>query len=99
MAAPEIALVKAWSRIDGAEFDAILPTMITAATALASHETGVDYTVAAMPAAVQQWACAQVSYWIDNPGAASDRTMDPSPFLARLLDPYRTYTWTDPVVV
>jgi len=98
VAAPDNALVKTWCRIDGTEYDAILPTMISSATAMASHETGVDYLTVAMPAAVQQWVCAQVSYWIDNPAAASERKSDPSPFLAGLLDPYRTYNWTPPVV-
>lgn len=91
MAAPDTALVKTWCRIDGDEVDAILPTMIASATALASHECGVDYTTVAMPEAVQQWVAANVSYWFDFPAAASDKKVDPSPFLARLLDPYRTY--------
>lgn len=91
MPAPEIALIKVWARIDGAEFDAILPMLIASATALASHETGVDYIVEAMPDAVQHWCAANVSYWINNSDAASDRRADPSPFLDGLLDPYRTY--------
>lgn len=94
MAAPDLSLVKAWCRIDGTEFDAILPTMIASAASLASHETGVDYTTATMPEAVQQWVCANVSYWINNSDAASDKRADPSPFLAGLLDPYRTFNWT-----
>lgn len=93
MPAPDTALVKAWCRIDGNEFDSILPLMIDSATAIASHETGVDYTVEAMPDAVQQWVSANVSYWIENPNAANDKKADPSPFLSSLLDPYRTYTW------
>lgn len=91
MPAPDINLIKIWARIDGTEFDALLPTMIASATVVASHETGVDYTVEAMPEAVQQWCAANVSYWINHPEAASERRADPSPFLAGLLDPYRTY--------
>lgn len=95
MAVPETALIKAWCRIDGTEFDAILPTIISAATAQAGHEVGVDYTTTAMPAAVQQWVAATVSYWINNPDAATTRQMAPSPFLDRLLDKARTYPWAN----
>ena len=95
--APDIAIVKTWCRIDGAEFDDILPAMIASATALASHETGVDYAVQTMPESVVQWVCCNVSYWINNPDAATTRKADPSPFLAGLLDPYRTFNWTPPV--
>lgn len=91
MAAPEIDVVKAWCRIDGAEFDAILPTMIDAATALAGHETGVDYATVEMPKSVQQWVAANVSHWLSNPNAADERKVDPSPFLSGLLDPHRLY--------
>lgn len=91
MPAPSLDLVKTWARIDGTAFDAILPTLVDAATAVASHETGHDYTVEDMPAPVTQWVAATVSYWIANPDAAAERAHEPSPFLARLLDPYRTY--------
>lgn len=94
MPVPETALIKAWARIDGTEFDAVLPTMIASAMAVASHETGVDYAIEAMPEAVQHWCAATVSYWVNNPAAASERRADPSPFLAGLLDPYRTYRTT-----
>lgn len=93
MAAPDSDLVKVWCRIDGTEFDDILPMMIASATALASHETGVDYTIEPMPESVQQWVAANVAYWTENPNAANDKTSDPSPFLACLLDPYRTFAW------
>lgn len=96
MAAPDTDLVKLWCRIDGTEFDGLLPTMIAGVTALASHETGVDYTAEDMPEAVQQWCCAQISYWINNPDAAGSKEMKASPFLMHLLDPYRSYTWTVP---
>lgn len=92
MAAPDTALVKTWCRIDGSEFDSILPMMIASATAIAGYETGVDYTVESMPESVQQWVAANVAYWIDHPNAANDKTSDPSPFLAGLLDPHRTYS-------
>lgn len=91
MAAPDTAFVKQWARIDGTEFDLILPTMIASATKLASHETGTDYTTAVMPEPVQQWCAAQVSYWIDNGSAATERQMMKSPFLDGLLDPYRSF--------
>ena len=96
MAAPDLSLVKAWCRIDGAEFDDILPTLIASATAMASHETGVDYTTATMPESVKHWLCAHVKYWLDAPDAAGEREMVKSPFLAGLLDPYRTFNWTPP---
>jgi len=94
VAAPSTSLVKTWCRIDGTEYDSLLPVMIAAATALASHETGVDYTTTTMPDAVQQWVAANVSYWINNPDAASAKRADPAPMLASLLDPYRTYQFT-----
>ncbi|WP_028310977.1 head-tail connector protein [Derxia gummosa] len=87
MPAPDLALVKSWCRIDGTEFDGQLPTMVTAATAMASHETGIDYLTEEMPEAVQQWCAAVVSHWLSNPGSEAA----PSPFMARLLDPHRTY--------
>lgn len=98
MAAPDTALIKSWCRIDGDEFDTILSVMIASATSLASHETGVDYTVEAMPESVQIWVAANISYWINSPDAASEKRADPSPFIAGLLDPHRTFNWTPPVV-
>ena len=94
MPAPELSFVKPWCSIDGDAFDSVLPTMIASATALASHETGVDYTVEVMPEAVQQWVAANVGFWIDNKNAGSDKKLEPSPFLAGLLDPYRLYDWS-----
>ncbi len=91
MAAPETALIKTWARIDGTEFDTILPMMIASATALVIQETGVDYLTVAMPESVQQWCAAIVAHWINNPDAASDKTLVPSPFLGGLLDPYRQF--------
>lgn len=91
MSAPTTAFVKQWARIDGTEFDAILPTMIAAATKLASHETGHDYTTEAMPEPVQQWCAAQVSFWISQPDAATERPLVKSPFIDGLLDPYRSF--------
>lgn len=96
MAAPDIALVKLWSRIDGTEFDNLLPTMIASATALASHECGVDYTVEAMPEAVQQWVCAVVGWWLSNPDMPAASRNETPAFLARLLDPCRSFNWTPP---
>lgn len=97
MPAPDLSIIKTWARIDGDEFDTILPMMVAGAVALASHETGVDYATAAMPDSVAMWVSAQVKFWIDNPNAANEKTLDPSPFLAGLLDPYRTYNWTPTV--
>ena len=94
MPAPDLVLVKTWCRIDGAEFDAIMPTMIASATSLASHECGVDYATEAMPEAVQQWCAAQVAYWINNPEAATEKALTQSPFISGLLDPFRQYNWT-----
>lgn len=99
MAAPEIAFVKTWCRIDGTEFDAILPAMIDQATAQAGHETGVDYSTVVMPAGVQMWCCAQIAHWLAQP-AASGARQEINPYLNGLLDPYRTYAMEVlPVVV
>ena len=94
MPSPSSDLVKAWCRIDGTDFDAVLPTMIASAVMLASHETGVDYITESMPEAVQQWCAAQVAFWIESPSAAIDRQLFRSPYVDRLLDPYRTYNWS-----
>ena len=98
MPAPTTALVKTWCRIDGTEFDTVLPTMINAATALAGNEIGVDYTTQTMPEPVQQWVAAHVAYWLDNPRAAAEKALSPSPFLGGLLDPYRTQPWTQTLI-
>lgn len=91
MAAPSTEFIKSWCRIDGAEFDAILPDMIADATARASHETGNDYATVDMPGSVKMWCAAQVAYWLASPEAASDKTHQRSPFLDGLLDPHRKY--------
>lgn len=91
MSAPDIAFVKQWARIDGNEFDIILPTMIDSAVKLASHETGTNYTAEPMPEPVQQWCAAQVSFWISQPDAATERPLVKSPFVDGLLDPFRSY--------
>lgn len=93
MAVPDTSYIKQWCRIDGAEFDTILPVLIASATKLASHECATDYTTTTMPDAVKAWVAATVYYWINNPSAGTEK-MTPSPFLAGLLDPYRSYTWT-----
>lgn len=91
MAAPENALIKSWCRIDGTEHDAVLPTLIASATAVASHEVGVDYTTTVMPESVQIWCAAQVAHWIANPEAAVEKTSQRNLFLNGLLDPHRVY--------
>lgn len=89
MAAPDISLVKAWCRVDGTEFDAVLTVLIAGATALAQNLTGADYATAEMPAAVQMWVCVHVKYWLDNP---EDDRNKPLANVDGLLDPYRAYT-------
>lgn len=96
MAAPEIATVKAWCRIDGAEYDALLPLLIADATAQAGHHVAGDaghYLVTAMPASVQMWCCAQIAHWLEQPSAtvASGNAPQRNLFLDGLLDPYRLY--------
>ena len=94
MAAPTTEFIKAWCRIDGNEFDAILPAMIASATASASHETGHDYSTEAMPESVQMWCAAQVSHWLSSPEAAvspSGNNPQKNLFLDGLLDPHRLY--------
>lgn len=88
-----IDFCKAWARIDDERFDAILPALIDAATDLAEHETGQEFSEPPPP--VKAWIAAHVAYWIDNPAAATERQMLPSPFLAGLLDPFRTFSWLE----
>lgn len=88
---PDTAYVKAWCRIDGTDFDTILPGLISTATILACHETGRDFINEAMPEPVQAWCAAQCAYWINNPESGGDKKVMPSPFHLGLLDPYRTY--------
>lgn len=94
MAAPTTEFIKAWCRIDGAEFDTILPAMIASATASASHETGHDYATEDMPESVKIWCAAQVAHWLATPEAAvspSGNNPQKNLFLDGLLDPYRLY--------
>lgn len=91
MAAPTTDFIKAWCRIDGAEFDAILPAMIASATAGASHETGRDYVTVAMPESVKIWCAAQVAHWLATPEAAKEGQAQKNLFLDGLLDPHRLY--------
>lgn len=91
MAAPTTEFIKAWCRIDGAEFDAILPAMIASATASASHETGHDYTTVDMPESVKIWCAAQVANWLASPEAATGGQAQKNLFLDGLLDPHRMY--------
>jgi len=88
---PDMAFVKEWCRIDGTQFDAVLPSLIVAATTLASHETGNDYQTTATPAPVAVWIASTCAYWLDHPDTLVDKRTMPSPFLAGLLDPYRTH--------
>jgi len=94
MAAPDTAFIKQWARIDGTEFDLILPTLIASATKLASHECATDFTTVAMPEPVKAWCAAQVAFWIANPQSGSENRITMSPHLGGLLDPYRSYEWT-----
>lgn len=94
MAAPTVDFIKTWCRVDGAEFDDILPVMIASATASASQETGHDYATEAMPESVQMWCAAQVSHWLSMPDAAvspSGNNQQKNIFLDGLLDPHRLY--------
>lgn len=91
MAAPTTEFIKAWCRIDGNEFDAILPAMIASATASASHETGHDYSTEAMPESVQMWCAAQVSHWLKNAEATTEKSILKTPYIDGLLDPHRLY--------
>lgn len=97
MAAPDTALVKAWVRIDGSEFDAILPMLIADATAQAGLHVAQDpayYITNEMPGSVQMWCCAQIAHWLENPSASISPTGNNPQrnlFLDGLLDPYRLY--------
>lgn len=91
MAAPTLDFIKAWCRIDGSEFDAILPAMIASALAGASHETGRDYATVEMPEAVKIWCASQVAHWLATPEASASGQMQKNIFLDGLLDPHRLY--------
>ena len=94
MAAPTLEFIKAWCRIDGDEFGAVLPALIASATAGASHETGHDYATEEMPESVQMWCAAQVAHWLAMPEAAtssSGNNHQKNLFLDGLLDPHRAY--------
>lgn len=45
-----------------------------------------------VPEAARGWIIAQCVHWLEHPEAATERTLSPSPFLAGLLDPIRTWT-------
>lgn len=96
MPTPDLATVKAWCRIDGAQFDELLPMLIDSATLLAGHEVGLGEAhyfspSVQLPTPVLHWICAQVAHWINNPEAASEKDLKRNPFLDRLLDPYRSW--------
>lgn len=86
-----MAFIKAWCRIDGDQFDDTLPMLVDSALALANHETGRSYPEEDIPSAVRAWVAAQVSYWINNPAAATAGAMMPSPFHRALIDRYRVF--------
>lgn len=90
MPAPDNAFIKAWCRIDGTEFDAVLTPLISAATALAQNLTGIDYALNPMPESVQMWVCVHVKYWLDNPDDSRDK---PLQNVDTLIQPYRAYAW------
>ena len=92
MAAPTTEFIKAWCRIDGNEFDAILPAMIASATASASHETGHDYSTEAMPESVQMWCALHVAHWVRNAESTTEKQLIKTPYIDGLLDPHRLYT-------
>lgn len=95
MAAPTIDFIKSWCRVDGAEFDAILPVMIASAVTGASQETGHDYLTEDMPESVQIWCAAQVAHWLSSPeGVIQPTGNNPQKnlFLDGLLDAHRLYT-------
>lgn len=91
MAAPTIEFIKTWCRIDGNEFDLLLPAMIASATASASHETGHNYAAVDMPESVKIWCAAQVAHWLATPEAAGTGQAQKNLFLDGLLDPHRLY--------
>ena len=91
MAKPDLQVVKDWCRISDDAFDNVLPVLIDSATALAVHETGIDYFTEYMPPPVETWVSAQCAYWVDQPAAATEARMVKSPFIDGLLDPYRSF--------
>lgn len=97
MAAPDLATVKAWCRIDDTRYDDLLPLLIADAAAQAGHQIAGDsayYLTREMPASVQMWCGAQVAHWLESPSASvlpSGNTPQRNLFLDGLLDPYRLY--------
>lgn len=95
MPAPDTAVVKTWCRIDGTEFDTILPMLIADATAQAGHQVAQDsayYVANEMPASVLMWCCAQIAHWLETPSATtSGNAPQRNLFLDGLLDPYRQF--------
>lgn len=91
MAAPTTEFIKAWCRIDGSEFDAILTDLIADATKRAGSETGNDYFTVEMPSSVKIWCGMQVAHWVRNAEATTDRALYKTPYVDGLLDPYRLY--------
>lgn len=89
MAQPDEDTIRQWCRLDGGQFDDVLPLLIAGATRHASHITGRNYESESMPENVQMWVAAQVSHWIANPDAMAKNEI--AQHTMRLLDPDRRY--------
>lgn len=57
----------------------------------ADFTVGMTSDPAQVPAGIKQFIAAHVAFWARNPEAATERTMVASPYLASLLDSYRTF--------
>lgn len=89
-----IAEVKLAARIDADidAYDALIPTLIASACEVAEHQTERKLAdLKPLPQSVRLWIIAQCVHWIQNPEAATIRQLCPSPFLAGLLDPIKTW--------
>jgi hypothetical protein len=52
---------------------------------------GYYESLGAITHAIRQFIAAHIAFWVRNPESAHERQMIRSPFLAGLLDPYRTF--------
>jgi uncharacterized phiE125 gp8 family phage protein len=69
------------------------PTLgeVNGARVRVEYVAGFGDAAGEVPAAIRHWMVAQCVHWIDNPAASQSKSLNPTPFLSGLLDPYRTW--------
>lgn len=103
-ALPAVTLVaaKLHLRVDHDSEDALIETLILAATQAAEHElqralltrgsqTGYGDEETDVPEGIRQWILLHVGYWYANRETAAAMNFEPLPYVGRLLDPFRTW--------